>query len=234
MTDAFLKSKGLAQYELIEPENDPPDVVAQIGDKLIGIEVTSIHSSKSQLILESNFNLIFSRAKELLNESGIDNLVIRIEPEKNIRLQREKCAKAIVNACTVNLNQIGFRRTELSKNPLPGIKKIVAFRTVEKGIIITFDSRSNLYGPLRSSRIESVIEGKINKLNKARQGAPKQHRFLNENWLLMTIAGTFYSNYAGVADDEILIRLENCYDRIFVYHERKGWIQQLNVVQNAV
>lgn len=234
VTDAFLRSKGLIQFKLIKPEGDPPDIIAQIGDKLIGIEVTLIHSNQSQLRLEKNYSKIFIRVKELLAKSGVNNLVIRVEPEIIKGLHREKCSEVIANACLGNLDKIGFNRTELVMNPFPGMKKIVAFRAVEEGIIITFDSRSNSYGPLRSSRIESVIEGKINKLNKAKQEAPKQHSLLNENWLLMTIEGTFYSNYAGVADDRISIGLKNCYDRVFVYHERKNWIRELEVMLNAV
>lgn len=228
VTDAFLRSKGVTRYKLIRPESDPPDIIVQIGDKLIGIEVTLIHNSQSQIRLENSYIKVFSRVRELLIKSGIDNLVIRVESEKIKGLQMEKCAEVIVNTCLENLNRIGYRRTELIKNPIPGIKKIVAFRMDEAGIIITFDSRSNTFGPLRSDRIESVIEDKIRKLNKAKQEAPKQHSCLKENWLLMTIAGTFYSNYAGVADDRLSISLENCYDRIFVCHEKKNWIKEIS------
>lgn len=238
VTDAFLKSKGVIQYELIKPENDPPDIIAQIASTLVGIEVTAILSSKPTKILENDFHNVFTRVEEQLIKSGISNLVIRIEPEKikqekDIYINRDRCVEVIVNTCLKKLDQIGFNRTELANNPTPGIKKITAFKLDDERIIITFDGRGQTFGPLRDKRIESVIEDKIIKLNKSRQRTPKQHSIIRENWLLMTVEGTFYANYSGVHDSQVSIKMENCFDKIFVYHEARNWIVEIKTMYNG-
>ncbi|KAA5549240.1 hypothetical protein [Adhaeribacter rhizoryzae] len=234
VTDAFLKSRGITQYYLIRPEKDPPDVIVQIASSQVGIEVTSLISSHSQIKLEKAFRKIFDRVEERLIKSGISNLVIRIEPEKNVQIVRDKCVEVIVNLCLEKLDRIGLnKRTELANNPVSGIKKVTAFKQVEERIIITFDSRSITYGPLRDEKIGSVIENKIEKLNKSRQNAPEKYSKIHEYWLLITIEGTFYANYSAVQNTSISINKENCYDKIFVYHEKENWIVELITMYNT-
>lgn len=240
VTDAFLKSKGVIQYELTKPENDPPDVIAKIASTLVGIEVTAIISSEPTKILEDDFNSVFTRVEEHLVTSGIGNLVIRIEPErikqeKKVSINRDKCVEVIVDTCLKKLDQIGFDRTELAINPTPGIKKITAYRLDDERVIITFNSKRHTFGPLWNKKIKSVIEEKIQKLNKAKQKTPKTHSMIHEYWLLMTIKGTFYANYTGVGiqDGPVLIKMKNCFDKIFVYHEARNWIVEIQPVYNG-
>ncbi len=234
ITDAFLKSKGLTQYELIKPESDPPDIIVKIDDRFIGVEVTSIVSNVPQRILENEYSIIFTRVKETLIKSGVEYLEIRIEPEKNQKLNRDQCVEVIVNVCLQQLDNLRLKRTELAINPTPGIKKIVAFKTTQQELFIGFDSRSHGFGPLYDFRVKPVIENKISKLKKSRQANPQSYSILNEIWLLMTVEGTFYANYTGVSKNQISIMSENCYDQIFVFHQGKNWCADIKAKYNAV
>ena len=232
VTNAFLKSRGIPQFKLIKPEIDPPDVIVEFERKRLGIEVRALGFDQTERIIDKEFNIIFSQVREQLNNSRIGNLVIRIKPEKNRRINRDECVDVIVNTCQEKYEEIGPHRTELTINPVQGISKITAYRPIEKGIIITFDSRGKIFGPLYDNKLKPVIEDKIKKLNKSRSKAPEAHNTIHENWLLMTVEGTFYENYSGINNNQVSLDIENCFDKIFVYHERKKWIEEIKTVYN--
>jgi hypothetical protein len=231
---AFLKCKGVVKFDLTKPEGDPPDIIARVDDKFIGIEVTALVSNNAQLILENEYKIIFSRVKEFLRKADVNDLVLRIEPEKNVKLKRDKCIQSIVKICSEKFDQIGDHRTELALNPVSGIKKITAFRSIDSGIIITFDSRKHSFGPLRNHKIKAEIDKKILKLNKAIQANPQFHNTIHENWLLMTVEGTFYANYTEVHDKQVNITLDNCFDKIFVFHKKEDWFEEIKTLHNEL
>lgn len=226
-TDAFLRAKGIISFELSKPQIDPPDIIADIKGKLYGIEVTALVSDLPQLILEKQFDIIFTQAKNQLTNAKINNLVIRVEPQKHQKIERKAFIDTIVKTTIDKHKDIGQHRTEIAYNPIPGISKITAYRTLQNRIIITFDSRNMITGTLPQKELQAVIEEKIKKLAIAKSNYPDNFIKIVENWLLITVEGSFYSDYAGVSVSTVRINLINSYDKIFVFHEDEMWIEEI-------
>lgn len=230
---AFLDTKGKARFELHESQIEPPDVIAKIDAKTIGIEVTSLQSSIPNLIMEKNFKIIFSKVEERLKELGINRLVIRIMPEKKAsyrKINRDASAIAIVEACKDNYHEIGAHRSLIATKPVPEIKEVNAFKHDKERNIITFDSRIGVWGPLRANSLIKIIEGKIDKLNNSKQNFFNHHRIFDSYWLLMTIKGTWYAHFSEMHDDRVSINKTNNYERIFVFHEEDKWIKEVEIL----
>ena len=187
-------------------------------------------SNSQERVLKEHFEKIFKRASSELAKKGINGLVIRIDPKKYSKINRDRCIDEIVRACVENVGKIGKHRTEIAINPIPELAKITAFENDEEMNIITFDSRGAIFGPLREKTLKEIIEKKTILLNNSKGKYPNDYSGITEYWLLMTIEGTFYSNFAGIQKSEVTLGIECCFEKIHVFHERENWAKEIRTV----
>lgn len=146
-------------FSTAKPKNDHPDVLVTHESGSYGIEVTSVVSTRDCLI-EKEFKTIFSNSKKQLSELGISDIAVRVEPNKNVPINRDRCIKQIVKLCFKQYNELKEHRTELARNPTPEIRKLTAYSKQDVEIMITFDSRTRIFGPLRQTKLKEIITKK--------------------------------------------------------------------------
>lgn len=226
----YLEAAGINHNGLLKPHKDPPDVITRIDHDVVGVEVTRLISHVNDKMLAENWNIIFEKVKKRLLEKGIVNLRIRIEQDKNKKINRDKCIDIIVNKCLENFDKITNHRTLIATNPQTGIKQIFAYKKVgSKENVITFDSRRRTFGSLLSEKLKEIIENKIVKVNKSKLENDPEKENLDFYWLLISIEGAFYADYAGVESKHITIDQDNCFDRVIVFHEDEKWIKEIKI-----
>jgi len=222
--ESLLQLMHEEEYEIKEPENDPPDLVLRLKGEVIGVEHVLWHkkgvrkNGRGEFSFkqpESAIQLLLTKCQELTDDQSIKDLIVRVKPSSYRSFGKRavaRIAKELTESVQNQLLEIGKNRTLIRHLPFDEIEGVYAYRRPGEAKWTT-DSRSMWHREVSPNDLQQLYDSKSKKMMRIDLRARKLDRL----WLLISIEGKPWSNTPQISEMKISKSDESLIERVFVH-----------------
>ena len=240
--ERFLLEQFLAaaqiEAEIVDADNEAPDVIIRVDDELVGVEITELFQSQqgasgSLQGQESLTQKIVARASQLYRESGAQHAHVSVlfSLSSNLRkVYREETASRLATFVQAQALVPGQRvqwKPDYVTDTLPEVINYVHMRGVPEASMAHWSSLSAGWdAPMTHQILQARVDEKAALL-------PKYAQRVKKNWLLLVSDGAKPSQLFELPTREDALAIVSPFDRTFYFSRFKGVALELGTSWNA-